>query len=217
MPNLIKVVLFLFLFTLSLFGYASTYQGKIIGITDGDTVTLLTANKQQIKIRLDSIDAPEKSQPYGAVSKVALSNLVFGKQVIAVSNKIDKYGRTVATVYLSKINVNLAMVQKGMAWVYRLYARNKAYYTMENYARKYKLGLWSQTKPQAPWDYRKAKLNQSDTLYNPVILSPKDFTCGTKRYCSQMKSGLEAEYYLFQCGVKSLDGDKDGVPCESLK
>jgi endonuclease YncB( thermonuclease family) len=217
MPNVVKAVLFSLLYTLSLFGYASTYQGRIIGITDGDTLTLLTANKQQIKIRLDSIDAPEKSQPYGAAAKIALSNLVYGKQVIAVSNKVDKYGRTVANLYLAKINVNLVMVQKGMAWVYRLYARNKAYYTMENYARKYKLGLWSQRNPQAPWDYRKAKYNQPNSLYNPVIKSPTDFTCGTKRSCGQMKSGLEADFYLFQCGVKSLDRDNDGVPCESMR
>jgi len=217
MPSIAKFASYILLFCLSLVADASTLFGKVIGITDGDTLTLLASGNRQVKVRLDSIDAPEASQPYGNVSKSTLSNLVYGKQVLAVYNKIDRYGRPVATVYLLKSNINLTMVRRGMAWVYRRYAWNQAYYVQENYARKYKLGLWVQKNPQAPWDYRHAKLNQPTTLYNTATLSPGDFTCGTKHYCSQMKSGQEADYYLFKCGVKTMDGDNDGVPCETLR
>lgn len=217
MSSIIKFASYFLLFSLSLVADASTLFGKVIGIADGDTLTVLASGNIKVRIRLDSIDAPEASQLYGNQSKATLSSLVYGKQVLAVYNKIDRYGRPVATVYLSKSNINLVMVRRGMAWVYRQYAWNQAYYAQENYARKYKLGLWVQKSPQAPWDYRRIKLNLPASIFAITTPTSGDFTCGTKHYCSQMKSGLEADYYLFKCGVKTMDGDNDGVPCEILR
>jgi endonuclease YncB( thermonuclease family) len=85
----------------------------------GDTVILLTGDKKQIKLRLDSIDAPEKKQPFGNVAKRTLSDLVFNKNVVAETNKKDRYGRSVASVWVDNKLVNLEMVSSGHAWVYR--------------------------------------------------------------------------------------------------
>ena len=56
-------------------------NGRVVAISDGDTFTLLTAENQQVKVRLVEIDAPESGQPYGSKSKDALSELIFGKEV----------------------------------------------------------------------------------------------------------------------------------------
>ena len=116
--------------------------GKIVEITDGDTVTLLTADKWQIKIRLAEIDTPEKKQPYGNRSKQALSGLVFGKQVAAEVVTIDRSGRTIARLYVDDLDVSREMVRLGAAWVYRKYNKDKSLLDVETEAREAKRGLW---------------------------------------------------------------------------
>ena len=88
---------------------AAEYSGKVIAISDGDTLTLLTAEKQQVKVRLGEIDTPESGQPYGARAKMALSDLVFGKQVRVVVQDTDRYGRKVCRVFVGATNVNEEM------------------------------------------------------------------------------------------------------------
>jgi endonuclease YncB( thermonuclease family) len=198
---------------------AETIEGRVVSIADGDTITVLTSGKEQIKTRLDSIDAPEKKMPFGNVAKKALSDLVYNKQVILESHKTDRYKRKVAVVWLDGKPVNLEMVSRGMAWVYRKYARNPAYYAAETVAKANKLGLWSQSNPQPPWEFRHPDATQAVPQPNLLLVSGtanSSFTCGSKRYCKQMISRDEANYYLTQCGVKSLDRDNDGQACESL-
>ncbi len=101
-------------FTLSM-AWAQTYNGKVVGIADGDTFTLLTTDKEQKKIRLAEIDTPEKAQPYGQKAKQALSDLIFGKEVIVKQNDIDRYGRIVAWVYQGETDVNTEMIRQGAA------------------------------------------------------------------------------------------------------
>ena len=86
---------------------ASDLTGKVVGITDGDTFTLLTADKKQVKVRLAEIDAPESGQPYGDKSKQALSGLIFGKEVRVVVQTTDRYGRTVGRPNLSRSRQSL--------------------------------------------------------------------------------------------------------------
>ena len=110
------MIRFVFLFLLACSAHAETLTGRVVGIADGDTVTVLDANRQQHKIRLAGIDAPEKTQPFGDRSKQNLSTLVFDKQVAVEWKKQDRYGRTVGKVLINGIDANLAQVKAGMAW-----------------------------------------------------------------------------------------------------
>jgi len=201
---------------------ANTLAGRVVGVADGDTLTLLSAGRQQMKVRLNSIDAPEKKQPFGNAAKKALSDKVFNKQVIVETSKIDRYGRSLGTVWVDGRLVNLEMVKTGMAWVYRQYATDPAYYSAENIARKNKIGLWAQSNPIPPWEFRHGDANQNKpATIRPVVLEaqglqPATSLCQGKRYCKQMTSCEEAVFYLKQCGLHSLDGNGDGVPCNKL-
>ena len=107
---------------------AADLSGKVVAIADGDTFTLLTADKQQVKIRLAEIDAPESGQPYGNKSKQALSELIFSKDIRVVVQTTDRYGRTVGRPYVGDLDVCAEMVRMGAAWAYREYLREQATY-----------------------------------------------------------------------------------------
>lgn len=130
--------------------------GKVVGVSDGDTMTLLV-QKTPIKIRLANIDAPEKAQPFGNLAKQALSDLAFGKEVECDKNGLDRYGRSIATCYQGGTDINAEMLRLGMAWVYRKYAKNSVpdYYKLEAEARNAQIGLWRDYNAIPPWDWRK--------------------------------------------------------------
>jgi endonuclease YncB( thermonuclease family) len=196
---------------------AETIQGKVVAITDGDTATILI-NNTQFKIRLAEIDTPEKGQPYGARSKEALSALIFGKEVIAKVQDRDRYGRYVARLYVGNIDVSREMVGQGAAWVYRQYLTDKSLLQVEQEAKGAKRGLWGLPEAEnvPPWEWRNGK-NQTTTVPKNGINNPsKQTSCGNKQYCGHMTSCEEAKFYLNSCGLSRLDGDSDGVPCESL-
>lgn len=190
-------------------------RGNVVGIADGDTFTLLTGDKKQLKVRLSEIDAPEKAQPYGTRARQSLSDLVFGKDVRVVEDDIDRYGRLVGQVYVDGIHVNRKMVHEGMAWVYRQYLNDETLLQDEESAREAKRGLWSlpSTEQVPPWEWRKG--SRSASSEEPKENNPQ-YECGTKRYCKEMASCEEAKYYLEHCGLIRLDGDGDGIPCEAL-
>ncbi len=98
---------------------AETITGLVVGIADGDTITVLDADKVQHKIRLAGIDAPEKKQPFGNRSKESLSALAFDKTVNVETSKRDRYGRQIGKVLVNGRDVNLVQVERGMAWFYR--------------------------------------------------------------------------------------------------
>src|SRR5215475_14768406 len=98
---------------------AQTITGKVVGVSDGDTITVLDASNQQHKIRLEGIDAPESNQDFGSRAKQSLSDLVFGKTVTVTSEAKDMYGRVLGDVTVDGKNVNLEQVRRGMAWFYR--------------------------------------------------------------------------------------------------
>jgi endonuclease YncB( thermonuclease family) len=135
---------------------ADTLTGRVIGISDGDTLTVLDSSNHQHKIRLAAIDAPEKSQAFGNKSKQALSDLCFNKQASIKVVDTDRYGRTVGEVTCAGTNANDAMVRSGMAWVYRKYAKGYAgLYKLEDEAKAAKRGLWAEANPVPPWEWRK--------------------------------------------------------------
>ena len=132
-----------------------TFQAKVVGIKDGDTFKVLY-NNSEITIRLNHIDCPEKNQPYGKNAKWKASDLCFGKMVKIVSNgKKDRYKRLIAEVYCNNININKELVKNGLAWHFKKYSSDNDYAKLEIQARKLKVGLWQQSNPIAPWNWRK--------------------------------------------------------------
>lgn len=127
-------------------------SGKVISIHDGDTITILQ-DKQQIKVRLFGIDAPELKQPYGKKSKQFLANLIAGEVVEVDENGKDRYKRTIGTFYLNDKDINAQMVENGYAWAYRNFS--KKYTPQESKAKSQKLGLWRDKEPIPPWEWRR--------------------------------------------------------------
>lgn len=141
--------------------HAELLLGRIVGISDGDTVTLLDASQRQYKIRLTGIDAPEKKMPFGQRSKEHLSDLIFSKDVQVETEKLDRYGRTLGKILFDRKDINLAMINAGLAWHYKKYQREQSasdrllYAHAEDQARQQRIGLWREPNPIPPWEWRK--------------------------------------------------------------
>ncbi len=127
---------------------------EVIGITDGDTIKILH-ERRPVKVRLGNIDAPEKRQPFGAQSKQSLAALCFGKDAQIKVQNIDRYGRIVALVSCNGVDVNRAQVQRGMAWVYPQYNKDRMLPFIEAEARAAQRGLWREGDATPPWQFRR--------------------------------------------------------------
>lgn len=135
---------------------AEELVGRVVKIADGDTLTILDANKKQIRVRLAEIDAPEKRQPFGSRSRQSLAELCAEKVATVEDRGLDRYGRTIGVVMCSSINANAEQVRRGMAWVYVQYASpTSALYRVEADARLARRGLWRDRHPIAPWVWRR--------------------------------------------------------------
>jgi endonuclease YncB( thermonuclease family) len=215
----------LILVTLATSLAAADITGKVVAVTDGDTIKVLDDDRVQHKIRLTGIDAPEKAQPFGNASRKHLASMVAGREVRVETLKKDRYGRVLGKVWVQPgdcpdcgktLNANHAQILAGMAWWYQDYARDQSaedrgrYESAVSEARKRKLGLWSEPDPIPPWAWRRGQRSPSKSE------AVADTQCGSKRYCREMTSCEEAKFYLRQCGRSSMDGDGDGVPCESI-
>ena len=178
------------IFCLAGFAHSATITGKVVGVSDGDTITVLDASKTQHKIRLEGIDAPEKAQPFGQRSKQHLSDLVFGKQVEVVTNKTDKYGRSVGKVLVGGKDANLQQVRSGLAWHYKQYQSEQSasdreeYANAETSAQAQKSGLWVDPKPMPPREWRRGGKNE------PTAASaPSGCLCGGANLCTGPRGG----------------------------
>lgn len=161
-----RPALFLAALLLPLQASADTLTGHVVGVTDGDTITLLDASREQHKIRLAGIDAPEKKQAFGQRSKEALSDLAFDKDLTVEWSKKDRYGRVIGKLINKRgQDLNLEQVRSGLAWHYKKYEKEQSpedrrlYAAAEDAARAKRVGVWSEPNPVAPWDYRKEKRN----------------------------------------------------------
>lgn len=140
--------------------WAESIEGRVVGVTDGDTVKVLTAGNVQERIRLAGIDAPERSQPFGQVSKQHLSDQVFERTVTVEWDKRDRYGRLVGKILVAGQDANIEQIRSGLAWHYKKYASEQtpedraAYGLAEQEAQEAARGLWSEPAPTAPWDWR---------------------------------------------------------------
>lgn len=133
--------------------------GKVIYISDGDTIHVQPRYGNKIKVRLYGIDAPEKAQPYGPQSTGILRNLIGNQYVNVQIYTTDRYGRSVGKIFLQKQDINAEMLKLGAAWHYKYYDKSADYQKydhLEQVARDHHRGLWNRPKPTPPWEYRKA-------------------------------------------------------------
>ncbi|HEU0220132.1 MAG TPA: thermonuclease family protein [Gallionella sp.] len=201
---------------------AADFSGKVIAVLDGDTLLVLR-NNRPVKVRLAEIDAPEKAQSFGETSRLSLSDMVLGKQVKVSSQAVDQYGRMVAHLGLNGLDVNAEQIRRGMAWEYSHFHGNKVLVALQQEAKQVPRGLWALSNPTPPWEWRKLHPNVDDKSHAAVASATTasdtnllGYSCGSKKHCSEMTSCEEARHYLKQCGIQTLDGNGDGVPCEKL-
>jgi endonuclease YncB( thermonuclease family) len=157
---------------------AAEFSGRVVGVADGDTVTVLDGANEQHRIRLAGIDAPEKRQPYGEHAKQHLSNLVYGKNVLVVWDKRDRYGRIVGRVLAPEcdrsscryaIDAGLEQLKAGLAWHYKQYEKEQPvdervrYSTSERDARARREGLWRDNDALPPWQFRHPTSSSAQT------------------------------------------------------
>ena len=149
---------------------AAQLECRVIGVADGDTLTCLTAERTQERIRLRGIDAPERKQPFGTRSQQSLADLVHGKPVTVHWDKRDRWGRIIGAVWVEPadcpgcgytLDAGRAQLAAGMAWWFERYAKDQpreerhAYKFEQDEARARSAGLWRDPQPVAPWDWRR--------------------------------------------------------------
>jgi len=162
--NDVRIIIYILIFAATLTCNAETITGRVVGVADGDTITVLDQTKTQHKIRLSGIDAPEKKQAFGQRSKQSLSDLVYDKEVSVETTKKDRYGREVGKILVEGIDANLEQITRGLAWHYKAYQRDQSpqdrvtYAEAEKAAREALKGLWGDSvEPVAPWEFRRKK------------------------------------------------------------
>ena len=130
---------------------------QVTGVQCGDPMTRPPPGQAALRVRLDQIDAPEKAQPFGSAAKKHLSGKVFGKTVLLKVSGTDRYGRTLAEIYLDDININKEMVRDGYAWSYTQYVRDPQYNSLQAQAQSEQRGLWADPAPVYPSHFRRSK------------------------------------------------------------
>lgn len=140
---------------------ADELTGRVIDVASGDNITIVDSSNTEFKVRLSGIDAPEKQQPFGVESKKSLSDLIYGKEVTVNWIKRDYHKRVVGKVLLKKVDINLEQVKRGMAWVFKHfiddpYSQDQSdYVDAQEEAEDRHIGLWSQSDPIPPWEFRR--------------------------------------------------------------
>ncbi len=190
---------------------------RVVGISDGDTITVLTKDKEQVRVRLAGIDAPESAQAFGERAKQKLSDLVFGKTVTILFDKQDRYGRTLGKVLLGEGDMNMQMLLAGLAWHYKEYASEQPeadrdmYGMAEAEARESRLGLWTDANPIAPSVWRRSKRGGTNTTAattaTTTTATPREEATGNGRASSSggrayIRGSRGGCYYLSGSGRK---------------
>jgi endonuclease YncB( thermonuclease family) len=130
------------------------FVGRVVRVSDGDTLIVLVG-KQQVRVRLDSIDAPELHQPFGKRSQQSLTQLCAAKTARVIDKGMDRYGRSIGWIVCDGVDANSEQVRRGMAWVFDRYAaRNSPLYDLQGEAQVERRGLWADPHPTAPWEWR---------------------------------------------------------------
>lgn len=152
-----------------------TIKGKVVGISDGDTIELLISGGT-VRIRLHGVDCPESGQAFGKQAKQVTSDLVFGKNVKVEIVTREKYNRLVGVVLFdNERNLSRELIQNGMAWWYQKYSPGEVEFgKLQELAKEGKVGLWSDPNPIPPWQYRRTgDLNNEDLSKMPEFFGNK--------------------------------------------
>ena len=132
-----------------------SWRGRVVWVVDGDSVKVERSGKR-VMIRLQGVDAPEYSQPWGRQAKTFTHRMVFGKNVTVLEKEKDGHGRTVATLLLPDgRSLNRLLLRHGLAWWYRRYSQDQDLGALEAEARDARHGLWSDAQPESPWRWRR--------------------------------------------------------------
>ena len=216
-------------------------EGKAARVGDGDSLWLAPAGGgAQIELRLQDIDAPEICQPWGPEARDALQEKLAGKLVRAELGAQDTHGRTLATLYVEDVNVNQWLVKEGHAWSDRYKHDRGRYVAEERMAKALGRGFNAAGNAVPPRDFRRdhGPCAGTGTALAPTAPAPAPapsaqpaqpagatvaqaatgapaFKCDGRVYCSQMRSCAEATFFLKSCPGVKMDGDGDGVPCET--
>jgi endonuclease YncB( thermonuclease family) len=132
-----------------------SFRARVVAIHDGDTLTV-SRGDTEIKVRLEGIDAPELGQPYSRVARQRAVQLALHREVEVVGTEVDSYGRLLARVFAEGRDLGEVLVREGLAWHFVRYSSDRALAVAEQQARSGRLGLWRETSPIAPWDWRQA-------------------------------------------------------------
>lgn len=160
MNKIISITIITVLSVLSFISTSATefITAKVVKVSDGDTFTILTKGKEQIRIRIYGIDAPEKGQPYSEKSRLYLADMIAGQDVTIEITSTDRYRRKIAKVKTETVDdVSLEMLRAGYAWHYSYFDKTKAYIQAEKEAKERREGLWADENPVNPYEYRKLK------------------------------------------------------------
>lgn len=198
----------------------------VVSTGDGDTFRA-TSGQQTITVRLACSDAPEHDQAGGAQASARLAQFLPRGQAIQLRPvEVDRYGRTVAEVYIAGQSLNLQLVQEGMTVVYRQYLSGCAdtqtqYLQAEQQARAARRGFWAQANPTMPWDWRRGGSSAPPTTPTPHPTPhptpPAARPSPARDYnCADFSTQAAAQQYLLPGDPYRLDGDGDGRACESL-
>jgi endonuclease YncB( thermonuclease family) len=176
-----RVVMAATLLLVSALAAAESFSGKVVNVSDGDTITVLDSENKRIRVRINGIDAPEKGrkpvpgQPYADKSRQHMLDLAKGKAALVTWHKQDRYGRFIGRVDVDGVDVGLEQLRAGLAWVYREYlgevapADRPTYLAAERQAQEARAGLWGEGKPVPPWEWRKAVREARDAGKEPMV------------------------------------------------
>lgn len=178
---------------------ADQLYGRVVRIQHGDTFTLLTSNREEVRVRLAEIDCPERKQSWGKRAWQALADKVFQESILVAVVDVDRYERVVGRVFFDGRDINRELVAEGHAWAYRQYMTDRSLLDDEAAARSASRGLWGDSRPTPPWEYRRGN-RAGGQRSAPEQKTSGAFSCGSKRYCGEMGSCAEARYYLIQLG-----------------
>lgn len=204
-------------------------SGTVSRIVDGDTLWLKTEGDGEppVVVRLEGIDAPESCQVGGAEATAALNALALGRSVTVRLVARDEHGRVVGKVYDGEKDIGDRMVRDGMAWSSRFQYDRGPYVAEERMALALKRGLHAAGGAIQPREFRQrhgpcegtAAKRAAAPAAAPVAAAPAPasgkYSCDGRSYCSQMTSCAEATWFLKNCPGVKMDGDRDGVPCET--
>jgi endonuclease YncB( thermonuclease family) len=127
----------------------------VVGVSDGDTIKVLGKERHQYRVRLSQIDAPESKQAFGSKAKQALASICFGRRAVLSKEGVDRYGRVLARVRCDGVDAQSHMLRSGMAWVFTRYATDRSLVPLQDEARRKRQGLWADTTPIPPWEFRR--------------------------------------------------------------